>query len=113
MIEAVETTQSALNASLRDLRKKYKARNTRQLIYVLYERSDKRQARFVASARGLEIMKCIVSGNSYGEIALELGITASCVRKHLDKLVNDNYCQTINDLIVLYADWEHSKETHK
>ena len=58
-------------------------------------------------------MKRIVSGNNYEEIALELGITVSGVRKHLDKLVDDNFCQTINDLIVLYADWENSKKTRK
>lgn len=90
------------------LAKRYNARNKRHLMYLRYQRNISKPVILIASERRLQILSGISLGKPYSEIASELGISKSCVEKHIEKLMIDNTCEKVDDLIILYADWEYA-----
>lgn len=88
--------------------KKYQARNTRHLVYIRYKRNTSPINTLKATEKGLSVLHKISHGYPYHEIATMLSVSKSCIEKHINKLLFDNKCDSVNDLIILYADWEHN-----
>lgn len=109
----LKSTIATITDYLFHLRKKYNARNTRHLIYILYQRNSKTHPPLKASKRGIEILAYFSKGETYKEIAQRLNISDRCVEKHLDRMRNNNRLQIIDELVVLYADWEHGQRENK
>jgi len=105
----LKSTIATVTDYLFHLRKKYNARNTRHLIYILYERNSKIHPPLKASKRGIEILAYFSKGETYKEIAQRFNISDRCVEKHLDRMRNNNRLQIIDELVVLYADWEYEQ----
>ena len=108
-IEELNITIGTYDQYIKRLRRKYGARNTRHLMYIRYEKNSMKHEPLKATERDLEVLSYFVRGKSYKEISDELGITLSAVEKHIDKLKFNNFLQDSDELIVLYADWEHEK----
>ena len=51
------------------------------------------------TSRGREVFRLVLSGLTDKEIAHELGITYSGVRRHREKMLLANGCKTMNELI--------------
>lgn len=100
------TTNDNIRDCLKKLRRRYDAKNTRNLVYMLYKRKASRKANFVATKACIEIMSLISQGETYKNIAAKMEISHSGVCKYLEKLLYDNKCQNINELLILYWDWE-------
>ena len=82
-------------------------------MYILYQRNSKKHAPLKASDRGLEVLACFSSGEKYREIAQRLNISVRGVENHLDRMRNNNRLQTVDELVVLYADWEYGQRENK
>lgn len=88
--------------------KKYQARNARHLMYIRYKRNISPINALKATPKGMSVLDKIAHGYTYCEIAMMLNVSKSCIEKHINKLLFDNKCDSVNDLIILYADWEHN-----
>ena len=73
-------------------------------MYILYQRNSRKQEHLKASRRWLEVLACFSRGEKYKEIAQLLNISVRGVENHLDKMPNNNRLQTVDELVVLYAD---------
>ena len=98
---------------IRYLRRKYNARNSRHLMYILYQRNSKKHDSLKSSKRGIDILGYLSKGATYREIAQRLNISVRGVENHLDRMRNNNRLQTVDELVVLYADWEHGQRENK
>ncbi|MBD5641787.1 MAG: winged helix-turn-helix transcriptional regulator [Desulfovibrio sp.] len=58
-------------------------------------------------------MGYLSKGATYREIAQRLNISVRGVENHLDRMRNNNRLQTVDELVVLYADWEHGQRENK
>ena len=105
--------QNTLRHYMMFLRDKYNARNSRHLMYILYQRNSKSHERLIASERGIQVLSFFSRGEKYKEIAKRLNISDRCIEKHLDRMRNNNRLQTIDELVVLYADWEYGQRENK
>ena len=92
------------------LRKKYKAKNTRHLMYLRYERNARPEKSLKATPKELEILAQFVVGKTYKRIGAELGIGVKTIKTHIDNLLAKNGCQDADELVILYADWEYQNE---
>lgn len=78
-------------------------------MYILYQRNYKNHEILKASQRGIQILAYFSLGETYIEIAQRLNISVWGVENHLDRMRNNNRLQTVDELVVLYADWEHGQ----
>ncbi len=101
---------SAMKKYLFQLRKKYKAKNTRHLMYLRYARNAKPEKNLKATPKELEILAQFVVGKTYKRIGAELGIGVKTIKTHIDNLLAKNGCQDADELVILYADWEYQNE---
>lgn len=95
------------------LRKKFNARNSRHLMYILYQRNSRNHEPLKASERGIQILSYFSKGKKYKEIANQLSISDKGVERHLDRMRNSNRLQYVDELVVLYADWEYGQRENK
>lgn len=109
----LESTKSTVQDYIFRIRIKYNARNTRHLMYILYQRNSKKHAPLKASRRGLEVLAYFSQGAKYKEIAQRLNISVRGVENHLDRMRNNNRLQTVDELVVLYADWKYGQRENK
>lgn len=107
------TTEGTVNDYLKKLRKKYGAKNTRHLVYLRYARQEDNQKGLKASERGIQVLQALVMGKTQKEIGKILGITDRCVEWHIEKMIEDNFIQDADELVVLFADWQKSHPTQK
>lgn len=54
------------------------------------------------SPRGAEVFTLILQSTSNTHIAEHLGVSYSAVRRHREKMLLDNGCSTMNELIAKY-----------
>lgn len=57
------------------------------------------------SPRGREVMELFMRGMSYKQIAERLGISRSGVRRHLEKMLWQNECKSMLELMARYRAW--------
>lgn len=103
-------TRGTLNQYLNGFRAEHGALNTRHLLYLMYKPAPSGEVKFKASENALQVMELVCKGYGYSEIASKLDITVSGVEKTLDKLKNDNWLQTTDELVILYAKWEYARK---
>lgn len=54
------------------------------------------------SQRGVKVFAFILDGMNTMQIAKRLGISYSGVRRHREKMLRDNHCVTMSELIALH-----------
>lgn len=57
------------------------------------------------SPRGKEVMELFMRGCTYKKIAEQLGISLSGVRRHREKMLWQNDCKSMLELIAKYQAW--------
>lgn len=57
------------------------------------------------SPRGRQVLELSMRGFTYNQIAEELGISRSGVRRHQEKMLWQNECKSMLELISKYSSW--------
>ena len=84
------------------LRRRTKAKNNIEMLYILGFQPASKTGRFVITNRGKEIFSLIVEGKSCPEIGAQLGISVTRVKQHRGKMLIANECKTMDELIAKY-----------
>lgn len=82
------------------IRKKTGTNNIIELLYFIYKDQDNNFIKL--TSRGKDAFALIITGKTNEEIAKELGISKSGVRRHKEKMLLQNNCNTILELISKY-----------
>lgn len=82
------------------IRKKTGTNNIIELLYFIYKDQDNNFIKL--TSRGKYVFALIITGKTNEEIAKELGISKSGVRRHKEKMLLQNNCNTILELISKY-----------
>lgn len=85
------------------IRKELGTNNTIEVIHILYSKNDTIAHNYIQlTPRGKDVFSLIITGKTNEEIAKELGISKSGVRRHKEKMLLQNNCNTILELISKY-----------
>lgn len=82
------------------IRKKTGTNNIIELLYFIYKDQDNNFIKL--TSRGKDVFALIITGKTNEEIAKELGISKIGVRRHKEKMLLQNNCNTILELISKY-----------
>ena len=82
------------------IRKKTGTNNIIELLYFIYKDQDNNFIKLTSRVK--DVFALIITGKTNEEIAKELGISKSGVRRHKEKMLLQNNCNTILELISKY-----------
>lgn len=88
---------------LANLRKAYAVHSTRELLLMVqlpHESTTIQKMKL--SPRGRQILELFMHGMTYKQIAKQLSISRSGVRRHLEKMLWQNECKSMLELIARY-----------
>ena len=83
-------------------RKRLNAHSSIELLYIINGKINIDCTAIKLSSKGKEIFKFIIQGMSDKHICNNFGISRSAVRRHKEKMLLDNNCKTIIELIAKY-----------
>ncbi len=83
-------------------RKLVSARNTLELLYILYGTKDMSTKHLVLTPRGHEVFTLTLRGYNDSEIGQELCMSYNGVRKHKENMLLANNCSSVHELIGKY-----------
>jgi DNA-binding CsgD family transcriptional regulator len=103
--ETLHITYGTLRWYLANIRKSYNVHSTRELLLVSGTpvSADMRIVKF--SPRGKEVMELFMRGMTYKQIAERLGISLSGVNRHREKMLWQNECGSMLELVARYQAW--------
>lgn len=99
---ALHITDGTLRWYLAGLRKAYNVHSTRELLLVQDFRTSALVQSVRFSPRGREVIELFMRGMTYKQIAERLGISLSGVRRHREKMLWQNECKSMLELIAKY-----------
>lgn len=99
------TTYGTIRWHLANLRKVYNVHSTRELLLVAGVHAPEASQTVRFSPRGREVMDLFMRGVTYKQIAEQLGISLSGVRRHREKMLWQNDCKSMLELIARYQAW--------
>ena len=79
--------------------------STRELLLVPDARVPTGTQAVRLSPRGREVMELFMRGITYTQIAERLGISLSGVRRHREKMLWQNECRSMLELVAKYQAW--------
>lgn len=82
-LKLLKAKPNTVRKCMLQLFKKYKARNTRHLMYIRYKRNQPTINMLKATPKGMGILDKIAHGYTYCEIAMMHNVSKSCVEKHI------------------------------
>ena len=103
--KALYLTYGTIRWHLANLRKVYNVHSTRELLRLSTVVTPTVPQPVRLSPRGREVMELFMRGVTYNEIAKRLGISRSGVRRHLEKMLWQNECKSMLELIAKYRAW--------
>ena len=89
-----------------NIRKAYNVHSTRELIVLASDPDLSSASQAVRlSPRGRQVLELSMRGFTYNQIAEDLGISRSGVRRHQEKMLWQNECKSMLELISKYSSW--------
>ncbi len=73
-----------------------------EILSALYDNENLSFENLVLTPRGTKVFELILKGHTIEEIALELGMSYSGVRRHKEKMILANNCSTMKELVSKY-----------
>lgn len=83
---------------LQNIRKVIQMHNAAAMLNALHREQVMQNSPLRLTPRGVEASTLIFTGMSIKQAAVELGISFSCARRHKEKMLLCNRCNTINEL---------------
>ena len=102
MAEKLFIAMNTLYIYLSRIHKKLGVRNSRELLHLLRKRPEHAMSTLRFTPRGREVFALIVEGASSKEISERLGMGINGVKRHKDKMLWQNNCDTMRELIAKY-----------
>lgn len=102
MAERLFITSRSLHLRLERLRKKLGVHKTREILYVLKITPESAMLKLNLTPRGREVFALYLEGMSRAQIAERLGISESGVKRHREKMLWQNDCESIDELVAKY-----------
>jgi len=90
---------------LTNIRKAYNVHSTRELLLAADPTESGLPPPLKFSPRGKEVMELFIRGFTYKEIAEKLGMSRSGVSRHREKMLWQNGCKSMLELIAKYQTW--------
>jgi DNA-binding CsgD family transcriptional regulator len=87
---------------LSDLRKIFDVHSTRELVFMLEASFCVDTPAIKLSSRGEDVLRLLMRGFSYKQIGESLGMSISGVRRHREKMLWQNECESVLELIAKY-----------
>lgn len=85
------------------IRKELGAHNIIEVLHILYSNSiTTKQNHIQLTPRGREVFSLIIKGKTDSVISHQLGISKSAVRRHKEKIILSNECDSILSLVTKY-----------
>jgi DNA-binding CsgD family transcriptional regulator len=95
-------TTGSLYQHLSRIRKKFGARNNRELLHILRKTSEYAMYTLRFTPRGREVFALIMEGLTSKRISERLGMGVNGIKRHKDKMLWQNDCETMRELIAKY-----------
>ncbi|MDR3363273.1 MAG: hypothetical protein LBO64_10630 [Desulfovibrio sp.] len=95
-------TTGSLYQHLARIRKKSGARNNRDLLRILRKTSEHAMHTLRFTPRGREVFALIIEGLTSKGISERLGMGVNGIKRHKDKMLLQNDCETMRELIAKY-----------
>ncbi len=73
-----------------------------EILSALYDNENLSFDNLILTPRGTKVFELILKGHTIEEIALELGMSYSGVRRHKEKMILANNCSTMKELVSKY-----------
>ncbi len=90
------------------LRRYFGVHKTREIITMLEARGHATPVQIRLSPRGHEVLRLFMKGFTYKQIGENLGMSISGVQRHREKMLWQNNCDSMMQLIAKYHDQENS-----
>ena len=100
--EELSISREVIYLHLANARKKLNAHNSIELLYIISKNKNFDNTRIKLSPRGCEVFQLIIIGLTNRQIATYLKISQSTVRKHKEKMLSDNECTSMIELVSKY-----------
>lgn len=85
------------------IRKELGVHNTMQMLYILYTHNNISDTGTIhLTHRGKEVFLLFLEGKTNSIIAQQLGISKSAVRRHKEKMLLANDCESMLELVAKY-----------
>jgi DNA-binding CsgD family transcriptional regulator len=95
-------TTGSLYQHLARIRKKSGARNNRELLHLLRKTPEHVMNTLRFTPRGREVFALIIEGLTSKGISERLGMGINGIKRHKDKMLLQNDCETMRELIAKY-----------
>lgn len=95
-------TKGSLYQHLARIRKKFCARNNRELLHILRKIPEHAMNTLRFTPRGREVFALIIEGLTSKGISERLGMGVNGIKRHKDKMLLQNNCETMRELIAKY-----------
>lgn len=91
-----------MHLHLAAIRKILGVHSSLEILNALYNNENLSFDNLVLTPRGTKVFELILKGHTIEEIALELGMSYSGVRRHKEKMILANNCSTMKELVSRY-----------
>ncbi|MDR2818929.1 MAG: LuxR C-terminal-related transcriptional regulator [Desulfovibrio sp.] len=95
-------TPGSLRLHLTRLRKKLGVHSNRELLHILRKTPEHAMYTLRFTPRGREVFALIIEGLTSKGISERLGIGVNGIKRHKDKMLLQNDCETMRELIAKY-----------
>lgn len=106
--EKLSISELTVRKHLQNIRNVLQVHNAAAILNAVHRGQVMQSSPLRLTQRGMEVFTLILMGMSMKQIAVELGISFSCVRRHKEKMLLCNQCTTINELIAKH--YGHTEE---
>lgn len=84
------------------IRKLYNVNGSIELMRAIISETKRNLSQLVLTPRGKEVFELVLDGKTSNEIAGFLGISYSGVLRHREKILEQNDCHSMNELVAKY-----------
>jgi DNA-binding CsgD family transcriptional regulator len=95
-------TTGSLYQHLARIRKNFDTRNNRELLHILRKTTERAMYTLRFTPRGREVFVLIMEGLTSKGISERLGMGVNGIKRHKDKMLLQNDCETMRELIAKY-----------
>jgi DNA-binding CsgD family transcriptional regulator len=95
-------TTGSLYQHLARIRKKFDAHNNRELLHLMRKTPEHAMSTLRFTQRGKEVFLLILEGMTSKGISERLGMGVNGIKRHKDKMLWQNDCETMRELIAKY-----------
>ena len=102
MAEKLFITRASVYVYLSRIQKKLDAGNSREVLYLLRKNPEHGMSTLNFTPRGKQVFTLIMEGLTSKRISERLGMGVNGIKRHKDKMLWQNNCETMRELIAKY-----------